>query len=250
MGVASVSREDECVPRRPKRSVASGAGRGASVAPGRGSTKSALIDVAERFFGTHGLEGSSLREIAAAAGQRNYNAVQYHFGSKRGLINAILDVRFREVDEIRRKIIATRYADTDIATLSVAELLRLIWEPVFVIASCNGASDFCRFQLQYRLNSYQADHPFYTLDENSVPTEAIGRDQAYPSAYDVADALRNKFPHLDKTSFHKRTATIGYMFLCFVVEQDNARLRKGGAPAEPEFELILEMMTAALSVPA
>jgi|ThiBioDrversion2_2_1062182.scaffolds.fasta_scaffold03493_15 AcrR family transcriptional regulator len=216
--------------------------------PGRKSTKASLIDVAEKFFGTHGLEGSSLREIAAAAGQRNYNAVQYHFGSKRGLINAILDVRFREVDEIRKKLIAARYADADIAALSVSELLRLIWEPVFFIAH-SGVSDFCRFQLQYRLNSYEADHPFYALDESSVLREAISRDQSRPSMYKVAEALRNKLPHLDEASFHKRTATIGYMFLCFVVEQDNARLRKGSASAEPDFELILEMMTAALSVP-
>lgn len=225
---------------------------GTKILPGkerRNSTKALLIDVAEKFFGTHGLEGSSLREIAAAAGQRNYNAVQYHFGSKRGLINAILDLRFWEIDEVRRQMILAKYADADLAELSVNQLVRLIWEPMFAITAERGASDLCRFQLQFRLNSYHADHPFYTSGESFAPVEAIGDDQPQPAVYRVARALRNKFPHLDDDTFHKRTAAVGYMFLCFVVEQENIRLRRGSAAFEADFETVLAMMTAAMSIP-
>jgi AcrR family transcriptional regulator len=55
------------------------------------STRAKLIVTAERLFAEHGLDGASLNEISRAAGQRNSNVCQYHFGNKDGLIQAILD---------------------------------------------------------------------------------------------------------------------------------------------------------------
>jgi hypothetical protein len=43
---------------------------------------------------------------------------------------------------------------------------------------------------------------------------------------------------------------IGYMFLCFVVEQDNAGPPADRSAFDREFESILNIMTAALSAPA
>jgi AcrR family transcriptional regulator len=46
---------------------------------------------AEQLFAQQGVDRVSLREIAVAAGQRNVSAATYHFGSKRELIEAILE---------------------------------------------------------------------------------------------------------------------------------------------------------------
>lgn len=54
-------------------------------------TRARLIGIAERLFAARGIEGVSLIEISRAAGQRNSNACQYHFGDKQGLVQAILD---------------------------------------------------------------------------------------------------------------------------------------------------------------
>ena len=48
-----------------------------------------MIRAGERLFGESGIDGVSLREVAAAAGQGNTSAVRYHFGSKDGLVAAI-----------------------------------------------------------------------------------------------------------------------------------------------------------------
>ncbi|WP_306316299.1 MULTISPECIES: TetR/AcrR family transcriptional regulator [unclassified Streptomyces] len=56
-------------------------------------TRRRLIDVAERLFAEQGIHATSLREIAAAADQRNTSAVAYHFGTKRGLVDAIYEER-------------------------------------------------------------------------------------------------------------------------------------------------------------
>jgi len=54
-------------------------------------TRARLIAVAERLLAARSIEGVSLNEISKAAGQRNSNVCQYHFGNKQGLLQAILD---------------------------------------------------------------------------------------------------------------------------------------------------------------
>jgi AcrR family transcriptional regulator len=53
-------------------------------------TKLTLMRAAERLFAEHGVDHVSLREVSVAAGQKNHSAAVYHFGSREGLIDAIL----------------------------------------------------------------------------------------------------------------------------------------------------------------
>jgi AcrR family transcriptional regulator len=54
------------------------------------ATKTSLLREAERLFARRGLYRVTLREITDAAGQRNVSAINYHFGSREGLLEAIL----------------------------------------------------------------------------------------------------------------------------------------------------------------
>ncbi len=54
------------------------------------ATRLSLLRTAEALFHEKGLEAVSLREISAAAGQKNHSAAGYHFGSKDGVVDAIL----------------------------------------------------------------------------------------------------------------------------------------------------------------
>jgi AcrR family transcriptional regulator len=54
------------------------------------ATRLSLIRTAERLFLEKGLEAVSLREISAAARQKNHSAAGYHFGSKEGVVDAVL----------------------------------------------------------------------------------------------------------------------------------------------------------------
>jgi AcrR family transcriptional regulator len=65
------------------------------------AARSALIATAERLFAERGLEGVSLRDVSAAAGQRNHSAAQYHFGGRDGLIAAVVDARMSIINERR-----------------------------------------------------------------------------------------------------------------------------------------------------
>ncbi|WKE67034.1 TetR/AcrR family transcriptional regulator [Gallaecimonas kandeliae] len=55
----------------------------------RPDTKTLILDVAERLFAEHGFNDTSLRLITSDAGV-NLASVNYHFGSKKALIQAVL----------------------------------------------------------------------------------------------------------------------------------------------------------------
>jgi AcrR family transcriptional regulator len=54
-------------------------------------TRQRLVDAATRVFAEQGVETASLLEIARRAGQRNRGAAHYHFGSRAGLLVAVLE---------------------------------------------------------------------------------------------------------------------------------------------------------------
>jgi AcrR family transcriptional regulator len=76
------------------------------------STKEQLVLTAERLFAVHGLDGVSLRQISTEAGNANNSAVQYHFGSKERLIQAIFEYRIPALARRRRILQMERPADT------------------------------------------------------------------------------------------------------------------------------------------
>ena len=49
-------------------------------------TRDRLIDAAVQLYGDRSIDAVSLREISAAAGQKNPNALQYHFGDRDGCL--------------------------------------------------------------------------------------------------------------------------------------------------------------------
>jgi AcrR family transcriptional regulator len=63
-----------------------------------------IIDAAETLFAERGLDGVTTREILDAAGQKNQSALQYHFGSREGLILALLADRFARIDKRRMEL--------------------------------------------------------------------------------------------------------------------------------------------------
>jgi AcrR family transcriptional regulator len=65
----------------------------------RFDTRLALMRAAEQLFAQQGVDRVSLREIAIAAGQRNVSAATYHFGSKRELIETILERHSRPIQD-------------------------------------------------------------------------------------------------------------------------------------------------------
>jgi len=69
------------------------------------ATRTSLIEAAERLIAKKGLADVSTREILQEAGQKNQSALQYHFGSKEGLIRATINERTSQIDMRRMELL-------------------------------------------------------------------------------------------------------------------------------------------------
>lgn len=70
------------------------------------ATRESLVRAGEELFATAGVHGALVRDIVAAAGQANDSAVSYHFGSRAGLLEAILDEHIERMETSRRTAMA------------------------------------------------------------------------------------------------------------------------------------------------
>lgn len=76
-----------------------------------GDTRARLIGAAEKLFAQHGVGGVSLREINREAGAKNAVAVQYHFGDRDGLLRAVLQKHWPDVEARRHALLDEYEAD-------------------------------------------------------------------------------------------------------------------------------------------
>ena len=88
------------------------AARAASAARGSAAVQASLIETAADLFAERGPRAVSVREVADAAGV-NHGLVHHYFGSKAGLVTAVLDHLAREATEEinRHEPLAVFYAE-------------------------------------------------------------------------------------------------------------------------------------------
>jgi AcrR family transcriptional regulator len=211
----------------------------------RPSTKELLIGVGEELFGRFGIDAVSLREIAVTAGQTSSNAVQYHFGDKRGLVRAILDDRLLR-HELQRRDQWKALQSGD--KYEPRDLLLIFWGSIVAIRSPDGQYSFCRFLLQYMLQAQGPDRPARDLAAYNRSRKVHAE---FASLFTLQQVLRARYPRLTDAQFEYRWKAVAIMFLAAVVGHDNVQLAKS-AGAHEEFDLqpILDLALAALGAPA
>ncbi|MEV4006862.1 helix-turn-helix domain-containing protein [Actinomadura sp. NPDC049753] len=75
------------------------------------ATRDALIHAGAHLFAAHGIDATRTRDIVALAGQANDSAVTYHFGSRDGLLNAILRAGITRMEPARAATLPTLHPD-------------------------------------------------------------------------------------------------------------------------------------------
>ncbi|MFF7944657.1 TetR/AcrR family transcriptional regulator [Nocardia gamkensis] len=75
------------------------------------STRVMLMEVAERLFATRGIDAVTLREIQEATGQSNTSVIRYHFGSRDGLIRALITYRQTRLSALRQEMLEQMRAE-------------------------------------------------------------------------------------------------------------------------------------------
>ena len=116
--------------------------------------RAALVASAERLFAERGIQGVSLRDVSADAGQRNHSAAQYHFEHRQGLVAAVYETRMALVDAHRRDLLARLRAEgrgNEVAALVEATVVPLL----AVVAETDGW--YARFLDRTRWDPYAWD---------------------------------------------------------------------------------------------
>jgi len=102
-------------------------------------TKTALLDAAERLFSREGIAESSLRAITSAAGA-NLASVNYHFGSKQGLVKAVFARRLEPLNRQRLESLEECLGPGD-EMVELRCLLRAFVHPAMEMMTSRDAGD-------------------------------------------------------------------------------------------------------------
>ncbi len=135
-------------------------------AAGPDGTREKLLLAALDLFGRYGFDGVSTRKLAETAGV-NLQAINYYFGTKRGLYNAVADYMIERV-QIRigaqRSLILGRFAEAQsggrpIDTEEARAILTMLGEAMLTLFADDESAVWVR----------------YMVREQAEPTEAYDR---------------------------------------------------------------------------
>jgi AcrR family transcriptional regulator len=180
-------------------------------------TRERLLDAAERLFAAHGVPGVSLRTVNLAAGARNVSAAHYHFGSKDGLIRALIG---RRMEAIARERLAALDQVEARAAATAPELRALVEAVVLPFLHVVGEDRYAVTFLA-RVGS----EPGITLDALAPPA-------FWSMVQRLAGLLHRALPHLPDRALLVR---IRFLFQqTFVAVSDFERRARSGGGSEVE----------------
>lgn len=107
-------------------------------------TKTRILDCAEQMFAHEGFHNTSLRKLTALAGA-NLASVNYHFGTKEALLQAVIERRLLPLNKIRKLTIEQVLKDAQKKKIApvAADVLRAFIVPTLEFRhSSKGAKDF------------------------------------------------------------------------------------------------------------
>jgi AcrR family transcriptional regulator len=197
--------------------------------PGAGEI--ALILAAERLFAEQGIEAVALRHVNQAANQRNMSAAHYHFGSREGLVRAVLMHRWPDLDRRRGDMLRNRPGTRDLRFFLEAFILPLVDE----LTPREEGNHYLRFMQQYA--RFRGDYTFAR--------------QFSPAGVEIYDELERLIGYIP---VEVRGLRIGYLINMIHAVLASAEDRLGKCELDRgEIELIasnlIDMFASALTAP-
>jgi AcrR family transcriptional regulator len=190
-----------------------------------------LILTAEALFARSGIDGASLREIAAAAGQRNHNAVQYHFGSREGLVQAIFSARMQQMEPARAAMLETLAESNRLG--DVRGLIEVVFLPQLELDDPDGSHSYAGFLSQFLLRNSRDRFGDFGAD---LP----------PHIARTLSLLREALAFLPEAAAQRRLLTACFMFLNMLAGQAPS---SGGEAFAAALEDTLNQIATAIGLP-
>jgi len=193
---------------------------------GAKSTKERLLEATEQLVAEQGFDGVSLRDITTGAGV-NVAAVNYHFGSKEKLYEAIQCRYINPVNEERMRILEGVMADGG----GVSEILEAFMRPLLTMVGRSKMSEQMFYKLMGRCIMDQQG----SLSEAMIPlflrmTEAFTK------------ALSEVLPDMPKDLLLWRLNFSFGVMVQTLLHSDALKKLTDGASGDPDFETNLQRM--------
>lgn len=197
-----------------------------------------LLLAGEALFAESGIEGVSLREIAIAAGNGNNNAVQYYFGSKQGLAQAIFEHRVAQMEPVRLRMLEKAEAAGRLRDAHT--LVEMICLPHLDLVDEHGRHPYAGFLSQYLLRYQPAGMPHFA-DSTGEGASAVRR---------VIDLLVARIDYVPRPIALSRIALSHLMFLGLITRADvEARDRSMHADLPELVDDMIETIVAGYTAP-
>jgi len=204
-------------------------------------TKQRVLDAAEELFARGGYAATSLRKVTELAGV-NLAAVNYHFGSKEGLLEAVIVRRIEPINALRKaqldKVLERCRQAGEIP--STRDVWRAMVEPTLRLREPgSGAEHFIAL-----VGRILADPP--------GPGREIFLRHMLPLLFEIYAALQLALPQLSPSllywRIHFSVGALSHLMRC---NEQGVHLPPGIEPitdVEELIELLLDFTTAGLEV--
>ena len=115
-------------------------------------TKDKIMDAAEKLFARRGFHGTSVRDITGAAGV-DLSLVNYHFGSKKELLAAVIERRGQVLNEERLRRLAEERLRAAPEPPSTEAIVNAFFDPVLDLLAHAGPGWHSYFSLLAYVNN-------------------------------------------------------------------------------------------------
>jgi AcrR family transcriptional regulator len=147
-----------------------------------------LLSTAERMFAELGVANVALTQIVAESGQKNRSALHYHFGSRGGVLSAVMDRRLASINARRMALLEALPPNppaADVVRANIAALAATVVEEPW-------GPDYISILAQVRFHPGLLDHNL--LHEESLQGVRLARQLLAGAARDVGpDRLARRF---------------------------------------------------------
>ncbi|MEU4422432.1 helix-turn-helix domain-containing protein [Actinoplanes sp. NPDC024001] len=167
------------------------------------ATRVRLLVTAERLFAEHGVAAVSSRQISEAAGQGNNAAVGYHFGTKDGLVRALVRGHAEPMERSRR-VLLDRFAGSADLRDRVTCLVQPFTDH---LAELGNPSWYARFAAQ-------------VMTEPALRQLAAAELADAPMLRAVTDRLHDCVPHLTPQAQSERDEMAHTLIVQFCAQRE------------------------------
>lgn len=196
--------------------------------------KTRLILAGEQLFAQNGINGASMREIATKAGQGNHAAVQYHFGSREGLVRGIFDYRMEQMEAERGAMLERARATGSLK--DARTILEIILLPQLGLHDADGNHSYASFLSQYLLQSRSPEFGDFSGSEPPHLTQAL-------------QLMRQRVDYLPPCVAQRRLISVSLMFLNILMRHHGTDEAAFGESFPDALEDTMEQIVGSMCMP-